>query len=109
MSVNAKSCALGNYVFGHELGHNFGAHHNVEIVSNNPIPYAHGHLVEKGSFERGFATVLAYNNAAYPTRINYYSDPSKIYPPSGTSLGVEGNCHNTDNIYMCHDLYFRCI
>ena len=29
-SVVAKSCALGYYSFGHELGHNFGAYHNRE-------------------------------------------------------------------------------
>ena len=31
VSVTAKGCAVGYFSFGHELGHNFGAHHNPEV------------------------------------------------------------------------------
>ena len=31
VSVCKKSCALGYFSFGHELGHNYGAHHNPEV------------------------------------------------------------------------------
>ena len=32
VSVTKKSCALGYYSFGHEIGHNFGAGHNTQVV-----------------------------------------------------------------------------
>ena len=37
VSVTAKSCALGYYSFGHELGHNFGATHDPDVRQNNFI------------------------------------------------------------------------
>merc|ERR550517_1959205 len=73
-----KSCAVGYYSFGHEIGHN--------------------HLIEKG-----YRTVLAYNSPGYSTRVNYYSNPAINYPGTGTSTGVNGLSNNarviTENRY----------
>ena len=51
-----KSCALGYYSFGHELGHNFGAHHNPEVATNTAYSYGHGHLIQQGIASQGETT-----------------------------------------------------
>jgi len=85
LSVTKKSCATGYYSFGHEIGHNFGAKHNVEKYSasslaSHPYSYGHGYLVEpKGpSYYTGYRTILAYTADGYFNRINRYSNPNKI-------------------------------
>lgn len=85
LSVTKKSCATGYYSFGHEIGHNFGAKHNVEKYSSSslashPYSYGHGYLVEpKGpSYYTGYRTILAYTADGYYNRINRYSNPNKI-------------------------------
>ena len=61
-------------------------------------PYGHGHLIAKGTSSEK-ASIMAYGNW-----INYYSDPSLIYPGTGTPTGVKdvSNCVKviTDNRYM---------
>ena len=47
MSVTVKSCALGYYTFGHELGHNLGAQHDPRVATNTIFPEGHGHLIDK--------------------------------------------------------------
>jgi len=100
-SVTRKSCALGKYTFGHELGHNLGCHHNKEEDTNQAFPYGHGHLIKAGNGKPGSTTILAYERAGHQLRANYYSDPNSIYPPTGTPLGVKGISNNvkviTDN------------
>ena len=56
ISVCQKSCALGYYSFGHELGHNFGAHHNPEVATNTAYSYGHGHLIQQGIVSQGKST-----------------------------------------------------
>ena len=92
VSVTKKSCATGYYSFGHEIGHNFGAHHNPEIVNNNYYYDGHAHLIDKGiaSNSTGYRTILAYNAAGHEKRVNYYSNPSVIFPPTNTPTGVVG-------------------
>ena len=45
LSVTQKSCALGYFSFGHELGHNFGAQHDPDTATNSVFPHGHGHLI----------------------------------------------------------------
>jgi len=61
VSVTGKSCALGYYSFGHEVGHNFGSHHNPEADTNTQWTYGHAHLIAQGSASAGRRTILAYN------------------------------------------------
>ena len=93
-SVTRKSCALGAYTFGHELGHNFGCHHNIEQNTNRYHSYGHGHLIAAGNNVEGSTTILAYTGSGHMTRANYYSNPDQIYPPTGTPLGVNGVSNN---------------
>ena len=93
--IYLQSCALGYYSFGHELGHNFGAQHNKETNHEAFLPYGRGHLIQQGgSASEGYRTILAYYAAGHATRVNYYSNPSVLYPPTNTPTGLEPLSNN---------------
>ena len=94
ISICQKSCALGYFSFGHELGHNMGLTHNKESSTNSYYPYGHGHLIQRGSASQGYRTILAYTASGHNQRVNYYSHPGQTYPPTGTSLGEDGVANN---------------
>ena len=94
ISIVQKSCALGYYSFGHEVGHNMGLHHNKASAANPYYPHGHGHLIQAGSASTGARTILAYTAQGHSRRINYYSNPSQTYSVTGTALGVAGKADN---------------
>ena len=94
ISICQKSCALGYFSFGHELGHNLGLMHNKETSTNNYYAYGHGHLIQRGSASTGYRTILAYTASGHNQRVNYYSHPGQTYAPTGTSLGEDGVANN---------------
>ena len=94
VSIATKSCALGYFSFGHELGHNYGSHHNPEVASNSMFSYGHGHLIAAGNGNSGVRTILAYSASGHSTRVNYYSNPAVSYPSTGTPTGVTGVSNN---------------
>ena len=94
LSVVQKSCALGYYSFGHELGHNMGLNHNPEVATNHFYPHGHGHLIEPGAGSTGYRTILAYSTPGHETRVNYYSNPDVKYNITGTWTGWEGVSSN---------------
>ncbi|AXI02524.1 reprolysin-like metallopeptidase [Aquirhabdus parva] len=97
------SCAIGNHSFAHEIGHLYGALHDVANSSAGGIPYAHGF-----HYKSEWRTVMAYP-AACPgqyscPRIPYWSSPDILHStiadgnvPMGT-VAVENNAKVlTDN------------
>ena len=94
ISVVTKSCADTNYSFGHELGHNLGCAHNVEDDTNPANPYAFGYFFPAGQGKSGFRSIMAYPAPKYPTRTNFFSNPSVEFPDTGTSTGVHGKANN---------------
>lgn len=65
----------GDYTFAHELGHNLGAHHDIETTEGDygAYPYSRGHRQTLDASE-GFATVMAYT-AGPQVRIGRFSNP----------------------------------
>jgi len=86
VSMVKKSCALGYYSFGREIGHNFGLHHMV--IRHLIAPSNDGKV-------KGARTTLAYSPPGHRDRVNYYSNPNLLYPQTKTSLGVHGQSNNT--------------
>merc|ERR1719322_75746 len=89
-SVSIKSCALGYLTFGHELGHNFGAHHDPAADTNGDYAYGHGHLIQPTGDTKwsGYRTIMAYFSNGHYEKVNYYSNPKVNYPGTGTPTGV---------------------
>eukprot|EP00088_Acartia_fossae_P054754 TRINITY_DN6318_c0_g1_i2.p1 TRINITY_DN6318_c0_g1~~TRINITY_DN6318_c0_g1_i2.p1 ORF type:complete len:529 (+),score=57.41 TRINITY_DN6318_c0_g1_i2:44-1630(+) len=85
VSVIHRACALGYYSFGHVLGLNMGLNHNREVSQNANYPDGHGY-----HFAPGYRTIMAYTDRAnrHRTRVNYYSNPTVPFPPTGTPTGV---------------------
>ncbi|QNA88355.1 hypothetical protein G4G28_07295 [Massilia sp. Dwa41.01b] len=82
-------CAVGNYSFGHELGHLFGARHNPEEDSSTtPYAYGHGYL----SPSRNWRTIMAYDCPNGCPRINWWSNPSKTR--NGVAMGTSTRSNN---------------
>jgi peptidyl-Asp metalloendopeptidase len=82
-TVTARSCAVGNLSFAHELGHNMGSQHNPENGSGATLPYGYGHYVNGV-----FRTVMSYSNpcANGCTRRAYFSNPGILYQGFPTGL-----------------------
>lgn len=82
-------CATGNYSFGHELGHLFGARHNPE-EDNSTTPYAwgHGYL----SPNRNWRTIMAYDCPNGCKRLNHWSNPAKTR--DGIAMGTTAKNNN---------------
>jgi hypothetical protein len=94
-SVVARSCAVGNLTFAHELGHNMGAHHD-RFVTPFPgaFPYSHGYVNTAARWR----TVMAYDWACRfgCPRLAYWSNPGITY--GGAPMGVpEGFPDAADN------------
>ena len=100
LSVVKKSCALGYYSFGHEVGHSMGLAHNPEETTNTAFSQGHGHLIQKGSNARGYRTILAYSAQGHRDRRNYYSNPAVILPETGTPTGEVGISNNAAVLNM---------
>jgi len=81
LSVVHTSCSAANYTFAHEIGHNFGAQHDIETTVNEYYQYGHGYRYYPG----GWRTIMAY----FPPvmRINYWSNPDIYF--EGTPTGTE--------------------
>lgn len=82
-------CATGNYSFGHELGHLFGARHNPEEDSSTtPYAYGHGYL----SPNRDWRTIMAYDCSNGCRRINWWSNPA--VSRNGVAMGTTTRSNN---------------
>jgi hypothetical protein len=91
-AVVANNCATGNYSFGHEIGHNFGADHDADNATNSPV----GFPDNRGYINSGnWRTVMAYSQPCICPRVQSFSNPNVIYPgpPSGP-MGVNGVSNN---------------
>jgi hypothetical protein len=81
-SVVKASCALGNFTFAHELGHNFGMRHDRaadDDATSDTCNYGHIFPLRIFQVERQVRSVLAYADACDGCpRIGVYSSPLEI-------------------------------
>ena len=94
-SVVQRDCATGYYSFGHEMGHNMGAHHDRYATKNEDgaYSYSHGYVYKPGKWR----TVMAYNDDCSAsgfdcTRILYWSNPNVDY--QGNPAGIANSANN---------------
>jgi hypothetical protein len=97
-SVVDRECATGNYTFGHELGHNMGAHHDRYVTTGDGAdPFSHGYVYTPDRWR----TIMAYNAECRDqgfncTRIQHWSNPDISY--NGVPTGVPaGQSDSADN------------
>jgi hypothetical protein len=86
---------VGNFTFGHELGHNMGAAHDrANAGVNGAYSYSYGYQDPAENWR----TIMSYNCPSGCTRIGYWSNPDKAHPGDGTPMGVpEGDPASADN------------
>lgn len=87
--VVKRSCSAGSLSFPHELGHLFGAYHNIEKNKNPTIPYGHGYLNPANKWR----TVMAYDCPVSCPRLAYWSNPRITYT-DGAAMGISSTADN---------------
>lgn len=97
-TFTARSCAVGNLSFAHELGHNMGSHHNPENAGTPIFPYGFGHYVNGN-----YRTVMSYDAPCTSgcTRRPYFSNPSVLF--NNLPTGIENARDNARMINMTAD------
>ncbi len=92
-TVTARTCAVGNLSFAHELGHNMGSQHNPENGSGPTFPYGFGHYVN-GSYRTVMSYVDPCTNGC--TRFPYFSNPNVVF--NGVPTGIPNARENARSI-----------
>ncbi|MEI2456391.1 M12 family metallo-peptidase [Lysobacter firmicutimachus] len=87
-SVVGHTCMTGYYSFAHEIGHNFGAHHDPNNGTNTVYPYGHGYWAPNKTWR----TVMAYNCGSNCPRLKYWSNPNITY--NGVPMGTAAKSNN---------------
>ena len=103
-SVVARDCATApQYSFGHELGHNMGAHHDSHVTgAHGAYDYSHGYVRATGDSSNSWRTILAYPNECSDNghicgRIQYFSNPSILYDNNATGSDSANNRTTLNN------------
>lgn len=97
-TVTARSCAVGNLSFAHELGHNMGSAHNPENGSNATYSFGFGHYVNGN-----YRTVMSYVDpcANGCTRRPYFSNPNVVF--NNFPTGIDNARDNARSINLTAD------
>lgn len=83
-------CITGYYSFAHEIGHLQSARHDpANDPSTSPYSYGHGYQY---TGTPSWRTIMAYNCPAGCPRLNYWSNPNKLY--NGVPMGTTTKSDN---------------
>ncbi len=93
------TCATGYYSFGHEMGHNMGAHHDriTAGTGQGAYPYSYGYQWFDSVNSVYYRTVMAYNVYGGDIRINFWSNPNVSYlgrNPTGVGTASPNSAYN---------------
>ena len=107
LTTAKKSCSASYHSSLHEVGHNFGCHHDRDNGDNSHYEYGYGWLIGPEDLDNvGYRTVLAYSNPGYSRRVLQLSNPEVDY--NGYPTGVEGRADNArvirDNRFLMADI-----
>jgi len=84
-SIVRRTCATGNFTFGHELGHNMGLKHDrTSSAEDGVFSYSHGYVDIPNDFRTIMGTV---SSCSFCTRIQYFSNPAVNF--GGNPTGVD--------------------
>jgi hypothetical protein len=103
--VTRRSCAVGNYSYGHELGHIMGARHDwvADNTNNSPYVFNHGHVVTTPTdpMLAAWRTIMALpGSCASCGRVIFWANPFVDFPVGGTMtdpMGTATGTQQTDN------------
>lgn len=84
-------CITGYYSFAHEIGHLQSARHDIN-TDGTLTPYAYGHGY-RYTGSPSWRTIMAYNCPAGCPRLNYWSNPNRLY--NGVPMGNTTRADNT--------------
>ena len=84
-------CITGYYSFAHEIGHLQSARHDIN-TDGTLSPYAYGHGY-RYTGSPSWRTIMAYDCPAGCPRLNYWSNPNKLY--NGVPMGNTTRADNT--------------
>jgi hypothetical protein len=93
-SVTLRTCATGNYTFGHEIGHNMGSTHDRDNGGSALYEYSFGYQ-DPGAV---FRTVMAYTCPSGCPRQPHFSNPEVFFQglPTGIDHALDPN-NSADN------------
>jgi hypothetical protein len=83
-------CATGYYSFAHEIGHLQSARHD-PATDSTTTPYAYGHGYRYNGSPK-WRTIMAYDCTGGCPRLNYWSNPNKLY--NGVPMGTASQSDN---------------
>jgi len=115
-AVVRRSCATGNFSFGHELGHIMGARHDWghDGTNNSPLPFNHGFVRTNPSNATvaPWRTIMGVPTTSPSTaRIQFWSNPNVNFngDPTGVATGSQpANNARTLNTTAATVANFRC-
>ncbi len=90
-SVVSMSCAVSNFSFAHEVGHNMGCNHD-RANSGGPGAYQYSYGYREPGASPDWRTIMSY---APGTRIGYFSNPNIFY--QGTATGIASGASSANN------------
>ncbi|WP_035059122.1 M12 family metallo-peptidase [Andreprevotia chitinilytica] len=77
VSMVKSTCAIGNYSFAHELGHNFGLKHSADDIADVNLKYKSGY--QQKAVAPYWRTIMAYDCSGVTCpRINQFSNPNVL-------------------------------